>query len=129
MFRPVPPSPFLVSLIDLRSIDDYVGDHEVKHILNRFKVKLSYIHIFPEKQSQGREASSAFTHVIVIVGSRGCRHRRSDAGVGDTEVARCEAGKPAVVKVKHETWQAGPGPTGRPGRLGRVMRLMISCDL
>ena len=32
---------------------------------------------------------------------------RSGAGVGDTEVAQCEAGKPAVVKVKHESWQAG----------------------
>ena len=31
---------------------------------------------------------------------------RSGSGVGDTEVARCEAGKPAVVKVKHESWQA-----------------------
>ena len=32
---------------------------------------------------------------------------RSGAGVGDTEVAQCEAGKPTVVKVKHESWQAG----------------------
>ena len=32
---------------------------------------------------------------------------RSGSGVGDTEVAQCEAGKPAVVKVKHESWQAG----------------------
>lgn len=36
---------------------------------------------------------------------------RSGAGVGDTEVAQCEAGKPAVVKVKHESWQAtAPSP-------------------
>lgn len=31
---------------------------------------------------------------------------RSGAGVGDTEVAKCHNGKPAVVKVKHDSWQA-----------------------
>lgn len=35
---------------------------------------------------------------------------RTGAGVGDTEVAKCHNGKPAVVKVKHESWQA-PDPS------------------
>ena len=30
---------------------------------------------------------------------------RTGAGVGDTEVAKCHNGKPAVVKVKHESWE------------------------
>lgn len=53
-----------------------------------------------------------FEHPLLVC--YGCYHcgpqmtrPRSGAGVGDTEVAQCEAGKPAVVKVKHESWQAG----------------------